>query len=69
MANATLEQLRERAHARVAEGKDADLVVATVHELGLCVNAVTGEVYDPAPAQVNNYPYDAVNRRRGRYRR
>lgn len=48
------------------------LVRATIDGLGLVVAESNGEVYDPAPKPVVNYPYDAVERgqlRRRRFRR
>lgn len=58
----TLDQLRERVRAKVHTAAspwgelEDDIVLATVLELGLIVHDVTGEVYDPAPKPVINFP-------------
>lgn len=48
------------------------IVKSAIDGLGFNVSDVTGEVCDPRPKAVVNYPYDAVERnqvRRGRFRR
>lgn len=77
----TLDQLRERVRSRVHTAAqpwgelEDDIVLATVLQLGLVVSDTTGEVYDPAPKPVINYPHDqngvhySGQVRRRRYRR
>jgi len=73
----TLDQLRARVRERVATAIGAwgpyedDIVLATALQLGLVVNERTGEVYDPAPKPVINYPTDSgrFHYRGGRRRR
>lgn len=55
----TLEQVYERVLS-VLRGHDIEAVKlavrTTIVECGMCVNSTTGEVYDPAPKPVINYP-------------
>ena len=73
----TFEQLVDDIHAaHLAFGKTevskedvGDIVRATVKGLGLCVHSSTGEVYDPAPKPVMNYPEQNGVHYRGQRRR
>lgn len=62
----TFEQLVQRADAKLQADLGEDLtreviectVRAAIEGLGFHVNEATGEVCDPRPKPVNNYPYD-----------
>lgn len=72
----TLEQFRERVRARLGTDaaapwseRDEEVMLAAMHQLGWCV-ANNGEVYNPAPKPVINYPHDQTGfRYRGQARR
>lgn len=72
----TIDQLLSRVAQDVATaagqlvGSELEPIVrATIRNLGLYVNDFTGEVYDPAPKPVVNYPEQRSVHYRGQPRR
>lgn len=69
----TFDQLVNRAEATLAATLPRrvvqEIVSSTIVGLGFEVSETTGEVYDPAPKPVINYPTDRVARPRARRRR